>query len=264
MQDKARNDLEDGEPNAAAPPYVSARSSRSVPDRPLYDIPPGGSLGLLAAGWRGVRAWREVRGPVLEDEPKPDSSPGLEDVSLVIVTGLPRSGTSMVMQMLEAADVAPFTDDERTADPDNPRGYLEAERVKRLAYDSSWLGQADGHALKVVAPLLPHLPTGPHYRAVLIERDLEEVLRSQAAMLDRHGETAAAHDALRSAYARYLEAAHAWLDRHADAITLHHRDVIANPLEAARSLHAHLDLEGDPSRTAAVIDASLHRQRADA
>ena len=234
-------------------------------DRPPYDVPPGGSLGLLAAGWRGVRAWREVRGPLADVEPdRPD--PGLSDVSLVLVTGLPRSGTSMVMQMLRAAGVPPYTDGERAADDSNPRGYLEAERVKRLAYDASWLAEADGHALKVVAPLVPHLPVGPSYRAVLIERDLDEVLRSQEAMLRRQGLRAGSSESLRVAYARSLDAARAWLDRHAQTLVLRHGDVVAAPTEAARSLHAHLGAlaeAGNLSATAAAVDPSLHRQRAD-
>lgn len=237
-------------------------SDPDASDRPLYDVPPGGSLGLLAAGWRGVQAWRAARGP-LEDAGTLEADADLEDVELVVVTGLPRSGTSMVMQMLRAAGVPPFTDGERSADADNPRGYLEAERVKRLAYDASWLPEADGHALKVVAPLLPHLPSGPTYRAVLIERDLEEVLRSQEAMLERAGQTAAARASLEAAYGRYLEAAHAWLERHASTLVLTYRAVVTAPLEAARALHAHLGLEVDPAATAAAVDPSLHRQRAD-
>ena len=230
-------------------------------DRPLYDIPPGGSLGLLAAGWRGVRAWREVRGPLDDSRPDEGADPDLSGVSLVVVTGLPRSGTSMVMQMLAAAGVPPYTDGAREADASNPEGYLEAERVTRLAYESGWLPEADGHALKVVAPLLPHLPPGPTYRAVLIERDLREVLRSQEAMLERNGAMAASGASLRTAYARYLDAARGWLDRHASTLVLQHRDVIAAPLRAADQLHAHLGLDGDPAVTAAVIDPSLHRQR---
>ncbi|PAP81927.1 hypothetical protein B1759_09795 [Rubrivirga sp. SAORIC476] len=180
---------------------------------------------------------------------------------MVVVTGLPRSGTSMLMQMLAAAGVPPYTDGAREADASNPEGYLEAEPVMRLAYESGWLPEADGHALKVVAPLLPHLPPGPTYRAVLIERDLREVLQSQEAMLKRNGATAASGASLRTAYARYLDAARGWLDRHASTLVLQHRDVIAAPLRAADQLHAHLGLDGDPAVTAAVIDPSLHRQR---
>ena len=232
-----------------------------VSDRPLYDVPPGGSLGLLAAGWRGVHAWREVRGPLGASLPDAATGPDLSGVSLVVVTGLPRSGTSMLMQMLAAAGVPPYTDGAREADASNPEGYLEAEPVMRLAYESGWLPEADGHALKVVAPLLPHLPPGPTYRAVLIERDLREVLRSQEAMLERNGAMAASGASLRTAYARYLDAARGWLDRHASTLVLQHRDVIAAPLRAADQLHAHLGLDGDPAVTAAVIDPSLHRQR---
>ena len=102
---------------------------------------------------------------------------------IVIVTGLPRSGTSLVMQMLAAGGAGLLTDGARAADRNNPLGYFEYEPVKRTGRDTTWLAEAKGKAVKVVAPLVAWLPDGLRYRAIFIERDLDEVLASQAEML---------------------------------------------------------------------------------
>ena len=106
---------------------------------------------------------------------------------VIIVSGLPRSGTSMMMKMLEAGGMAPMTDNLRAADEDNPRGYYEFERVKRLESDQDWLEQARGKAVKVVSALLRHLPQDYPYKVVFMRRDIREVLASQQQMLLRRG-----------------------------------------------------------------------------
>ena len=108
--------------------------------------------------------------------------PPLEE-SLIVVTGLPRSGTSVLMQMLAAGGLDILSDGLRHADEDNPRGYLEFEPVKKLLKDSTWLFEARGRAIKIVAPLLAALPAGLPCRVILSERDLDEVLDSQQRML---------------------------------------------------------------------------------
>ena len=110
-----------------------------------------------------------------------------------VVSGLPRSGTSMMMRMLEAGGIAPFTDGERTPDVDNPEGYYEYERVKDLEKDAdtSWVRQARGKALKVISLLLRSLPDDNAYRVIYMRRHLDEILRSQDKMLDRLGERGA-------------------------------------------------------------------------
>lgn len=106
---------------------------------------------------------------------------------ITIVTGLPRSGTSLAMQMLAAGGVEPFTDGERTADESNPRGYLELEAVKQLKKDASWVPSARGKAVKVISHLMAELPRDETYRAVFVERDMDEILTSQEKMLERLG-----------------------------------------------------------------------------
>ena len=116
------------------------------------------------------------------------------DRLITVVSGLPRSGTSMMMQMLVAAGLEAASDARRIQDDDNPHGYFELEAVKRIRQDASFLGGVVGKALKVVAPLLPSLPNKFDYAVVFLERDLSEVLASQSAMLSRGAKKEAATD----------------------------------------------------------------------
>ena len=116
---------------------------------------------------------------------------------IIVVSGVPRSGTSMLMGMLGEGGVELLTDGLRSADKDNPKGYFELERVKDLARepDKRWLCQARGRGIKVVSTLLRELPSTHNYKVVLVRRDLDEVLASQARMLARRGEAHSIDDA---------------------------------------------------------------------
>ena len=112
---------------------------------------------------------------------------GTEEMEFLVVSGLPRSGTSLMMQMLRAGGIEPMTDSSRVADEDNPEGYLEWEEVKRLPKDPSIIERTHGKAVKVISALLPSLP-GPHrYTVIYMVRPLEQVIDSQWAMLARRG-----------------------------------------------------------------------------
>src|SRR5947208_15012411 len=106
-------------------------------------------------------------------------------MSITIVTGLPRSGTSVMMQMLSAGGLPPLTDGLRQPDEDNPRGYFEFEPVKQIRRDTAWLQLAVGKAVKMVHLLLPELPLDQNhrYRVIMMRRDLSDVLASQNKML---------------------------------------------------------------------------------
>ena len=128
---------------------------------------------------------------------------------VVVVSGLPRSGTSMMMRMLEAGGVAPLTDGERRADIDNPNGYFEVERVKRLEAetDKSYLRQGRGKAVKVISFLLKDLPDDNFYRVIFMRRHLDEVISSQNRMLDRRGEEVIdERESMAEAYRNHLAA----------------------------------------------------------
>src|SRR5262249_52395120 len=126
-------------------------------------------------------------------EVRPNSPPDTvgQRRSVCIVSGLPRSGTSVMMQMLSAGGLPVLTDQIRAADDDNPRGYFEFERVKLIRQDKSWLDQASGKVVKMVHLLIPELPGDREYRIVFMRRRLEEVLASQRKMLQRSGKVGA-------------------------------------------------------------------------
>jgi hypothetical protein len=187
---------------------------------------------------------------------------------IYVVSGLPRSGTSMMMRMLEAGGIAPFSDGERAADVDNPEGYYEYERVKQLETDPDkrWVREARGRALKVISFLLRHLPDENHYRVVYMRRHLDEVLKSQDKMLDRLGNPAPGGDleAMKEAYRNDIVSARLYARRQPfmELIEVHYAEAIADPARAARSVNAFLGGRLDEAAMAAAVNAQLYRNRA--
>ncbi|HEX3743569.1 MAG TPA: hypothetical protein VHW09_06555 [Bryobacteraceae bacterium] len=186
---------------------------------------------------------------------------------VVVVCGLPRSGTSMIMQMLAAGGLPVLTDGKREADEDNPLGYLEFDPVKQPRGYADWIAQAAGKAVKVVAPLANLLPEGPAYRVIFIERDLDEVLRSQARMIERRGEqvedTPERREHLRGEYARMTERVKALFAARTDAqlLVLAHADAMRNPESAARRLNLFCGGELRVPEMTACVRPELHRQQ---
>ena len=186
---------------------------------------------------------------------------------IVVVSGLPRSGTSMVMKMLEAGGLPILTDGLRTADEDNPKGYYEVERVKRLAReaDKGWLAEARGKGLKVISYLLKSLPPRFNYRVVFVRRDIEEILASQSKMLARRGEAEeTAPERMRALFEDDLWRASYYLKSRPEfeTIELHYSAVLARPLEEAKRLAAFLGGGLDAEAMAAAVDPQLYRNRA--
>jgi hypothetical protein len=190
---------------------------------------------------------------------------GLAD-SIIIVSGLPRSGTSMMMKMLHAGGVPLLTDNVRVPDIDNPGGYFEFEPVKNLSRDPSWLQEAEGKAVKMVYLLLYDLPATHTYRVIFMGRPLEEVLQSQAAMLQRRepdaGPTASAE--LSSAFRKELEAVHTWLSHRQEFSVLHvdYHEVLNDPRRVAGAIDEFCGPGLDVEAMARVPDPGLYRARA--
>ena len=185
---------------------------------------------------------------------------------VIVVTGLPRSGTSMVMRMLEAGGVQVTTDEVRGADEDNPMGYFEVERVKRLAEDAdkSWLRESRGKAIKVISHLLRSLPHGNFYKVIFCERDLSEVLSSQNVMLQRRGEQNPIDDAAAKAhYERHLADIRLFIKvkRNMELLTVHYDEAIGDPQTFARRINAFLGGRLNVARMVEVVDRGLYRNR---
>lgn len=189
-----------------------------------------------------------------------------EPLPVIVVSGLPRSGTSMAMQMLKAGGVPILTDAAREADEDNPRGYLEFEAVKRLKSDRTWLDRAGGHAVKIIHMLLVDLPDDRPYRIVFMNRPMSEVIRSQSIMLGRSGRKGAAlaPERLAQVFHAQLTQVRQWLAARPNfqVLEVEHAAVMAGPLEQARRIQAFLRLPLDVDAMATAVDPSLHRNRA--
>jgi predicted AlkP superfamily phosphohydrolase/phosphomutase/tetratricopeptide (TPR) repeat protein len=183
--------------------------------------------------------------------------------TITIVSGLPRSGTSMAMQMLKVGGMATLSDDARLADENNPKGYLEDERVKKLHLDNKWLKDAEGKAMKVVAPLLQFLPSGFMYKIIFMERDMEEVLVSQQKMIRKNTDNKNFPVALSEAFTKQLEKAKAWIKAqpHVEVLFLNYADVISDPLFAAEKIGTFIDEELNSNAMANVVSENLYRNK---
>lgn len=188
---------------------------------------------------------------------------------ITVVTGLPRSGTSMMMQMLVAGGMSPLTDHQRGADASNPKGYFEYAKATQLRSDASWVGDARGKVVKIVAQLLPELPNETkgrpaHYRIVFMERDMDEVLASQQTMLNRQGRQGANLEPGRLAdlFKEQLQKVHRFIDdRCIPCLVVQHALAIQDPHTVAEHVNGFLDGSLDVAAMAAVVDPSLHRER---
>jgi hypothetical protein len=183
---------------------------------------------------------------------------------IIVVSGLPRSGTSLMMQMLQSGGIEVVTDNVRSADADNPRGYYELEQAKRMKSDASWLPETRGKAFKMVSQLLYDLPATERYRIIFMDRDLEEVLISQEKMLKRLGRTSAPREQMRRAYALHLARLHEWLQRqgHVKVLRVSYNDLVEQPERESKRVSAFLDGKANAESMAQSVDPSLYRNRA--
>ncbi|MBU0678185.1 MAG: sulfotransferase [Verrucomicrobia bacterium] len=184
---------------------------------------------------------------------------------IYIVSGLPRSGTSLMMQMLEAGGIPPLTDSIRSADEDNPQGYYELEKVKRLRDDDSWLNEAEGKVMKVISMLLYDLPNDREYKVVFMQRNMDEILASQQQMLKRRGnETDETDDMkMRLHFENHLSKLRQWI-QHAPHINLLYCDynqLLADPVEISQTISAFLGGDIDSAKMADAVNPDLYRQR---
>jgi Sulfotransferase domain len=185
---------------------------------------------------------------------------------ITIVSGLPRSGTSLMMQMLVAGGMHPLSDGQRFADTDNPRGYLEWERIKTLPKDPDCIAEAEGKVVKVISRLLLSLPAGHEYRVIFMQRPLPEVLASQEQMMKRRGtyKDGGNSAVMGAAFEKHLREVYAWMDArpYVKVLRLAYGDVLNQPKEMC---HRIVEFLGTPLILEAMcrqVDSSLYRNRA--
>ena len=184
---------------------------------------------------------------------------------ITVVSGLPRSGTSMMMSMLQKGGVKILTDSLREADEDNLRGYLEYEHVKQLDRDATWLSEAEGKAVKIISMLLRHLPPDHQYRIIFMHRDVSEVLASQRKMMERRGEPPdnVPDETMAALYRRHITETREWLKRQPNMKTLHvdYNETINDPRPTVKRVNEFLGGGLNQEAMAIVVSPKLYRQR---
>ncbi len=182
---------------------------------------------------------------------------------IIIVSGLPRSGTSLMMQMLAKGGIDAVTDEIRAADTDNPRGYYEFEKVKKIKEDITWIPETRGKVVKMVSQLLFDLPPGESYRIIFMQRDLDEMLQSQEKMLERLNRPAAPRDEIKRAFIKHLDRLRDWLGKQPNMQVLYvtYSDLIAEPDEQAKRVAEFLGGQLDTLAMVQAVDPSLYRNR---
>lgn len=184
---------------------------------------------------------------------------------IIIVSGLPRSGTSMMMKMLEAGGIQPLTDHIRMADDDNPKGYYEFERAKKLKEgDFAWLPEARGKAVKVIGALMVELPSDFQYQVLFMRREMNEILASQAKMLERRGEENKIDDATMAAlFEKHIRQVESWMHQQSNLryIDVDYNAMLADPKPQVEKIVKFLGGQLDSPAMLAVVDPNLYRQR---
>jgi len=187
--------------------------------------------------------------------------------TIAIVSGLPRSGTSLMMSMLEAGGTELLTDGLRTADDDNPRGYYEFEQVKKIKEDKSWVDQARGKVVKLISQLVYEVPLeGFRYKVVFMRRNIDEILASQTQMLKRRGthDPSVSDDEIRRMFLVHLDHVVNWLNEKecVDVLYVNYNRLIKEPAEIIDRLNGFFGGDLDTTAMASRIDKKLYRQRA--
>jgi len=184
-----------------------------------------------------------------------------------VVSGLPRSGTSLMMQMLEAGGLEILTDRFRTADESNPQGYYEVERVKELdkGGDPSWLKESQGKAIKIIAFFLTHLPDTLNYSVIFMQRDMTEIVASQNKMLSQRGQPSEAEDdQVLDAFKQHLLRTRAVLTSRDcfESLDVNYNEILEDPFSQAKNVSDFLGGALNVESMAAAVNPQLYRNRA--
>jgi hypothetical protein len=185
---------------------------------------------------------------------------------ITIVSGLPRSGTSMMMKILEAGGLPIFTDNLRLADENNPKGYYELEQVKALKDgDDAWIKDAPGKVVKVISSLLEYLPASYRYKVIFMRREIAEILASQKQMLIRRGESSNGDDRkMAEQFQEHLKRVRVWLANQPNMEVLYvdYNALMADPAPEIKAVAEFLGLTDHLKAMLSVPDKKLYRQKA--
>jgi hypothetical protein len=189
----------------------------------------------------------------------------MDEETVTIVSGLPRSGTSLMMSMLQAGGMDLLLDGVRRPDEDNPKGYYEFERVKQIDDDQEWLQDARGRVVKMISELLRRLPPTNTYRVIFMQRAMEEILASQREMLARRGEPTdrVRDEDMARMYRRHLGQVRAWIAEQPNVETLYvsYNDLVSDPGPQLQRINQFMGGALNVEAMIGVIDNSLYRQR---
>ncbi len=211
---------------------------------------------------RAEKALENVNEKIQEDLNLQDKTAyKYRDNQIVLVSGLPRSGTSLMMQMLNKGGIEPLTDDKRKPDDSNPKGYYEFEPVMSLHRDNSWLGKAQNKAVKIVAPLLKHLSPEYRYKIIFMNRDLNEIVKSQQKMIGKDPETIPV--TLYNSYHQQLQQIEVWKERepHVELIYVNFKEVLENPVETSNKIEKFIGVPLEKNAMANCVDLNLYRNK---
>jgi thioredoxin len=240
---------------SGVPTFIAFADGKPI-DRKTGALTEGQMMGLLKKAEESM--------PELADGTE-QNMPEFERPYITIVSGLPRSGTSMMMRMLEAGGIPALTDELRTPDEDNPNGYYEFEDVKSIENDKTWVDRAPGHSVKMVYSLLQHLPASHDYRIVFMRRDVDEILQSQKTMLQRNGiETDIPDATMKALFERQLRQFYAWLpsQTHMKFINVSYNDLLSRTESVIAQINRHFDETLNLDAMKATVDPDLYRHRA--
>lgn len=184
---------------------------------------------------------------------------------IVVVSGLPRSGTSMMMKILSEGGLLPVTDALRSADDDNPEGYYELETVKQMAAGNvAWLSDAGGKVVKVISALLEYLPSEYSYKVIFMEREISEILASQRKMLARRNKESQVDDAeLEAQFRKHLSVVKPWLARqpNMNVTYISYNALMSDPEPLCRRVVEFTGLSLSMDRMLMVPRGDLYRNR---
>ncbi len=185
--------------------------------------------------------------------------------TITIVSGLPRSGTSMMMSMLEAGGMEVLADGIRTADEDNPKGYYEFERIKKIKTDKDWLPEARGKVVKGISQLLFDMPPEYEYRVVFMRRNLDEVLASQKKMLIRRGtdKDDVTDEQMRVMFIKHLDQVTEWLraQKNFKVLYVNYNKLLDDPADDIVRINQFFDGRLNVPAMREKIDSRLYRNR---